>query len=59
MKEVVLYGTNKKLWDLYESLVLENIVPRPKMVGDAQSVIIYVKEISIEEADAILSEDNV
>ena len=55
MRKITLYGAKERLWDLFESLLLEGV--KAQMVGDAQYVIIPVKEISVGEAEDILSED--
>ena len=55
MREITLYGPKDRLWDLFESLILQGV--KTQMIGDAQYVIIPVKVISVEEADAILSND--
>ena len=55
MRNITLYGPKDRLWDLFESLLLEGV--KAQMVGDAQYVIIPVQVISVEEADAILSND--
>ena len=55
MRKITLYGAKDRLWDFYESLILQGV--KAQMVGDAQYVIIPVKVISVEEADAILSND--
>ncbi len=55
MREITLYGPKDKLWNLFESLLLQGV--KAQMVGDAKYVIIPVKEISVGEAEDILSED--
>lgn len=55
MRNITLYGPKDRLWDLFESLLLEGV--KAQMVGNAQYVIIPVKVITVEEADAILSND--
>ena len=55
MRNITLYGPKDRLWDLFESLLLEGV--KAQMIGDAQYVIIPVQVISVEEADAILSND--
>ena len=55
MRKITLYGPKDRLWDLFESLLLQGV--KAQMIGDAQYVIIPVIEISVEEADAILSND--
>lgn len=55
MREITQYGPKDRLWDLFESLILQGV--KTQMIGDAQYVIIPVKVISVEEADAILSND--
>lgn len=55
MRNITLYGPKDRLWDLFESLLLQGV--KTQMIGDAQYVIIPVQEISVEEADAILSND--
>ena len=55
MGNITLSGSKDRLWDLFESLLLEGV--KAQMVGDAQYVIIPVKEISVGEAEDILSED--
>ncbi len=59
MKQITLYGTKDKLWDLLESLLTEGVDPRPRLLDGGQCLIVFVKEISVEEADTILSDDNV
>ena len=55
MRKITLYGSKDRLWDLFESLILQGV--KTQIVGDGQYIIIPVKEISVEEADAILSND--
>ena len=55
MRMITLYGAKDRLWDLFESLILQGV--KTQIVGDGQYIIIPVKEISVEEADAILSND--
>ena len=55
MRNITLYGPKDRLWDLFESLLLQGV--KAQMIGDAQYVIIPVQVISVEEADAILSND--
>ena len=55
MRKITLYGAKDRLWDLFESLILQGV--KTQIVGDGQYIIIPVKEISVEEADAILSND--
>ena len=57
MKQITLYGTKDKLWILYENLVLAGITPKPKIVDGGRYVIVYVDEISIEEAHNILKDE--
>jgi len=57
MKQITLYGTKDKLWILYENLVLAGITPKPIIVDGGRYVIVYVDEISIEEAHNILKDE--
>lgn len=57
MKQITLYGTKDKLWVLYENLILAGISPRPEIVDGGRYVIVYVDEISIEEAHNILKDE--
>ena len=57
MRQITLYGTKDKLWGLYDSLLSAGVTPRPRLLDGGQCLLMFVKEISIEEAEAILSDD--
>ena len=56
MGNITLSGSKDRLWELFESLLLQGV--KAQMIGDGQCIIIpVVKEISVGEAEDILSED--
>lgn len=57
MKQITLSGDKQKIWDLYDSLLMKDVEPKPKRIDGGQCIVITVKEISVEEADAILADD--
>lgn len=55
MGNITLSGPKDRLWELFESLILQGV--KAQMIGGGQCIIIPVQAISVGEAEDILSED--